>query len=80
MKAHRDRALLRHSHTKQATPPWANLEDILSFYDNRPAGYHVDHVIPLRGRDVCGLHVRANLQYLPASENLSKGNRLALSN
>lgn len=59
----------------QRIPPWANLDAIKEFYLNRPDGYHVDHVIPLRGKEVSGLHVLENLQYLPAKENLSKGNK-----
>jgi hypothetical protein len=57
------------------TPKWAELDKIKQLYINCPQGYHVDHIIPLRGEFVSGLHVYANLQYLPALENMSKGNK-----
>lgn len=66
-----------------ALPRWADLGVIRSVYAearrvSRVTGesHHVDHIIPLQGRNVCGLHVPLNLQILPASVNQSKGNRL----
>ena len=57
-------------------PKWANLKKIEQFYKNRPDGMTVDHIYPLKGRLVSGLHVLENLQYLTHSENAKKGNRL----
>ena len=57
--------------------PWTEKEAIANFYHNCPDGYHVDHILPLQGKEVSGLHVLANLQYLPAKENLAKGNKVS---
>lgn len=76
----------REKHIKIATPPWADLEAIAEFYDCRETVsaetgilHHVDHIVPLRGKNVCGLHVPWNLQVIPAVVNLEKSNGLPLS-
>ena len=67
---------------KQATPSWANRQLIASYYKEAKRleeltgiKFHVDHIIPLQGDLVSGLHVESNLQLLPEYENLSKSNR-----
>lgn len=66
----------------RATPPWltnTQRKQIESFYmeaQRRGEGWTVDHIIPLRGRTVCGLHVPWNLQVLTRSENSRKNNLL----
>jgi hypothetical protein len=62
----------------QATPAWADPKKIEEIYLNCPHGYQVDHYFPLQSPIMCGLHVENNLQYLPAKENISKGNRVSL--
>ena len=66
----------RRARLKHALPSWANLNKIKEFYSNCPKGFEVDHIIPIKGENVCGLHVLENLQYLSASENKKKGNRI----
>lgn len=68
---------------KKRTPAWANLEKINSFYgvavylDWASGGFvkhHVDHIVPLNGKTVCGLHVENNLQLLTSIDNFRKSN------
>ena len=65
----------------KATPSWANhffIEEIYDLAQRRSAilgrPFHVDHIVPLRGKVVCGLHWEKNLQILPGLDNLRKGN------
>jgi len=62
-----------------ATPLWltsAQHAEIEEWYHiARCTNGHVDHIVPLRGENVCGLHVPWNLQILTPIENKIKGNR-----
>lgn len=60
---------------ENAMPFWADVAAIQQVYADCPSGYHVDHIVPLKGRLVCGLHVHYNLQHLPAKENIVKRNK-----
>ncbi len=66
----------RKKRVKLATPSWADLGAIRELYFKCPVGYHVDHIIPLNGINVSGLHTIENLQYLRAEDNLKKSNKL----
>jgi hypothetical protein len=77
------RASLRRSRLLNACPAWASRDEIKSIYTeaarmSRETGalYHVDHIIPLAGKDVCGLHVPWNLRAIPAQENQRKWNKV----
>ena len=60
----------------KSVPLWSDREQIDSFVNACPPDHHLDHIIPLRGKNVCGLHVTENLQYLPAQENRVKSNKV----
>ena len=75
----------RKKRQKQATPDWLSKEQenqIADIYKLRDEcilltgdPYEVDHIIPLKGEHVCGLHVPWNLQVLPRDLNRSKSNK-----
>lgn len=69
----------------QRTPKWLTEEQLqqikveyeLAAWCTKVMGgpYHVDHILPIRGKNVSGLHVPWNLQVIRGAENMSKGNR-----
>lgn len=79
-------AAKRRAKKHNATPAWLTEECLLKIDKiyilarklTKKTGtkYHVDHIIPLQGKTVCGLHVPTNLQILTQQENCSKSNKL----
>tara|TARA_R110002153_G_C13332612_1_gene498611 strand:- start:29436 stop:30092 length:657 start_codon:yes stop_codon:yes gene_type:complete len=79
----------RRAKLKNRMPEWltdSNKREILEFYKearktslDTGINYQVDHIVPLRGKNVSGLHVPWNLQILTAYENRSKGNKFVVA-
>jgi hypothetical protein len=80
----REKAAKRATRAKQARMGWdKELTDFVTVEAHRlrqlrnklfTFEWHVDHIIPLKGEIVCGLHVWNNLAVIPKVENLRKGN------
>lgn len=73
---------LRRASVARATPDWADLGKIAAVYAEAErltietgVQHHVDHVVPLKGELVCGLHVHFNLAPLPWIDNIKKKNK-----
>lgn len=77
------KTMRRNAQKIQATPSWASAQAIARHYESarhltEVTGHvhHVDHIVPLRGKTVCGLHVEHNLRVVPHYINTRKSNRL----
>ena len=77
-------SMLRHAKVALAAPAWLSTdqkEEILGKYklskqlSDSGVQHHVDHIVPLNGANICGLHVPWNLQVITAEENLKKSNK-----
>jgi 5-methylcytosine-specific restriction endonuclease McrA len=76
----------RKKHIRQATPKWLTKEhkaQIRSFYEEAERiksetgiDHEVDHIVPIRGGIVSGLHVPWNLRVITAAENQTKNRKL----
>jgi hypothetical protein len=71
----------RRARKMNATPKWANkffIDEIYHLAKLRTkmlgSEWHVDHIVPLKSKRVCGLHVENNLRVIPATQNLEKHN------
>jgi hypothetical protein len=75
----------RHAAKMHRTPTWLTADDLwmieqaydLAALRTKLFGFswHVDHVLPLQGKKVSGLHVPNNLQVIPWLDNVSKSNK-----
>jgi hypothetical protein len=70
----------------QRTPKWDKdahlisakyqLANMLTRETGKP--HHVDHIVPLQGKNVCGLHVFSNLRVILGEENIKKSNKFPI--
>lgn len=85
IKKREDKALYK-SRLRKAKPKWANGFFLREIYDlarlrTSMTGieWHVDHMIPIRGINVSGLHTHENLRVILGKENIEKGNHYSMT-
>ena len=69
------RATKRKLRTRRLGNSW-NTEIRAIYAEARKVGRHVDHIIPINGENVSGLHVPWNLQIMEPAENIKKSNKV----
>lgn len=77
-----EKNLARPKRIKKCTPKWANFKYIELWYifarmeaERTGKSVHVDHIVPLKSKFVCGLHCEQNMQLLFAEDNFKKNNK-----
>jgi 5-methylcytosine-specific restriction endonuclease McrA len=88
VEAYKTLTNLRRRRFRDATPPWITKEQkqairrlyLAAMQLTKTTGerYVVDHIVPIHGEAVCGLHVPWNLRVITQEENLKKSNKLLL--
>jgi hypothetical protein len=82
-----ERVAKRKAKKLQATPKWADVNLMRAYYAmsklldklNPFVKHHVDHIVPLQNKFVCGLHTHTNLQILTAKQNMEKSNKFSIN-
>lgn len=72
----------RRADKRRATPAWSIKFFVSEAYDLAARrndvtniSWHVDHIVPIHSKKVCGLHAHTNLQVIPSAKNISKSNK-----
>lgn len=75
-----EHAAARRARIRFAMPAWVDRDEVLAVYeqakqmtDQSGERWEVDHIVPLAGKTVCGLHVPCNLKVIRMSDNRKKG-------